>query len=167
MNESPCHYQRPFIDRNGVLFPCCFLSRKPEAAIGHISDVDIASKVENFSIECQCDHAKFRKKTSDDSMKVLYIQASLKCHGKCAVCYVKAPHKKENIEVNYEDAYRVVKVLNPACVCLEGGEIPIIPKAMLFAEKLKSDFDQTKLRLITNGNYGKAKSQKIAEFLMK
>lgn len=163
MIEVPCHYRRPFIDRNGVVFPCCFLNRTPQAAIGHISDEDIVSKMENYYIECSCSNVKFRQKIEIDVMETLYIQASLKCHGRCAVCYVEAPHKKEKIEVDYDDAFRFVKLFSPKVLCLEGGEIPIIPKAVEFAKKVKSELPEIKLRMITNGCYRPETSLALSE----
>lgn len=162
MSKNPCHYHRPFIDRNGVVFPCCFLNRNPQAAIGHIADSDIKSKMENYSIDCKCAYANFRPKNERDEMSTLYFQCSLKCHGQCAVCYVGAPHKKEDIEVDYDHALRFAKDMQPKIISLEGGEIPILPKAIEFAKKIKEDMPSTTLRLITNGCYNQRKAVTIA-----
>lgn len=163
MKPIPCHYRRPFVDRNGFLFPCCFLNRRPDMAIGHISDEDIVSKLENHSIDCECDNAVFRPKNDEDEMNVLYIQASLRCHGKCAVCYVSAPHKRESVEVDYGHALRLAKAIQPRGICLEGGEIPIIPKAVEFAKVLKEELPNSLLRLITNGSYPPKVAIKMAD----
>lgn len=158
MAEVPCHYRRPFVDRNGVIFPCCFLNRKPEAAIGHISDRDIISKMENYAIKCKCSYAEFRPKAEKEVMNTLYFQCSLKCHGSCAVCYVGAPHKREDIEINYDDALIFAEKLSPKTISLEGGEVPILPKAIEFAEKIKTHIPNSSLRLITNGCYNPRKA---------
>ncbi len=44
--ELPCHYIRPFIDRHGNLFPCCFKNADPGFIIGNVCEEDLLEKLE-------------------------------------------------------------------------------------------------------------------------
>ncbi|WP_285905920.1 hypothetical protein [Pseudodesulfovibrio pelocollis] len=153
MKEAPCHFVRPFLDRFGDLYPCCFVNMKPEFKIGSVDDEDLLDKMYSYDKACQCGFLKFRKWQKGDKLNLLNIQTSLSCHGKCAVCYVSAPLKKENIELDYEKAYNFLEKLNPNVLYYEGGEVPIQKKALEFVAQVKKGIAPQKLHLLTNGCY--------------
>lgn len=156
-----CHYIRPFLDRNGNCFPCCFKNSEDDFIIGNISDIDIAEKFEKFDIKCECGFGKFRKKQNNEHFTRIHIQTSLQCHGKCAVCYVGAPTRKETVEVDYDAAFNFLSQTKIKQIFLEGGEVPIQNNAMAFAQKIREEINPELLHLLTNGCYNEKTTEKI------
>lgn len=163
VNVIPCHYMRPFLDRHGDLYPCCFKNMEREYIIGNVSDENLIEKLENYSIDCQCGFHKFRAKNETDKHEKIHIQTSLQCHGKCAVCYVAAPLKHENIELHYDQAYAFLEKLAPRCIYIEGGEVPIQKNALAFVRKIKDNFSLDLLHLLTNGCYPAGMATQLAD----
>lgn len=157
-----CHYIRPFIDRKGNCYPCCFKNCEDSFIIGNISDPDLIEKFENFDINCECGFGKFRKKIENEHISRIHIQTSLLCHGKCAVCYVGAPTRKETIEIDYEAAFNFLSKTNMKQIFLEGGEVPIQKNAMIFAQKIREEINPELLHLLTNGCYNEKTAEKIS-----
>lgn len=88
-----CHFNQLYITHNGEVFPCCVVWMKPEMKIGHICDSNLFDSVRNFFSPCSCWEFKLRKGLADEKIDIdfLYIEVSLGCQGKCAMCGVNAP----------------------------------------------------------------------------
>lgn len=95
-------------------------------------------------------------------MGIFNIQTSLACHGGCAVCYVAAPLKKENVELDYDKAYDFFEKIRPSTILFEGGEVPIQKNAMLFVERVKNFLGPKSLHLLTNGCYSVQRARDLA-----
>lgn len=160
VREMACHYVRPFIDRYGDIYPCCFKNRDRRYVIGNVGEDDIVAKMESYDLTCCCDMYAFRKR-SDEGMAQLHVQTSLACNGKCAVCYVNAPLRKQAVEVDFDKVFAFIERLHPVVIQFEGGEIPVQKRSLRFIERVHAAFPDIHLKLLTNGCY----PQDMAEIL--
>jgi len=163
VREAPCHFTRPFLDRQGNLYPCCFVNAQPEFIIGNVRDDDLVEKLYAFDTKCQCGFHKFRKWKEGDKLGPLNIQTSLMCHGKCAVCYVSAPLKKETVELDYDKALEFLRKLKPTVLFMEGGEVPLQKRALQFVANIKKEINPQVLHLLTNGCYKPEMATRLAD----
>jgi pyruvate-formate lyase-activating enzyme len=153
--ERPCHARELFIRSDGGVYPCCLVWQRKHMRIGHIGDPDIMEKIARFQEYCCCDRSKLRPMHSSESLdyELLYIELSLVCQGKCALCCVNAPDCREKYDY-YPLLTKLINTLKPERIFVQGGEVLIQKESLEWIDGIRKLHPDIPIWLGTNGSVG-------------
>lgn len=147
----PCHFHEMFIHSDGYIHPCC-VTLRDDLIIGHINDVDIIEKINNFHAMCSCDSFILRRASRDDKKSYFFInvEMSLLCNAKCAQCSVDAPswHSKYDL---YSSLTKIIEQFRPMTIAVQGGELLIQKKSLQWTAQIRKCYPDMDIMLLTNG----------------
>lgn len=151
--KKPCHYNRLWIRPNGDLY-VCYRWSYPEMRIAHIDDDNILDAIKDFYHDCSCDKFSLRKGLPEENISIqeLVIEFALLCQGKCAYCCVDAPSWRGGEYLYFSPVTRIVDLLNPKGVLVQGGEVLIQKGVLKWVEEIKRTHPGIEICLVTNGN---------------
>ncbi len=151
--KKACHFEQLFISHKGDVFPCCQTFLRPEMKIGHINDANLLESIDKFYQNCSCEafHLIQSKPGDKKDYSNINIELSLACQGKCAMCCVDAPSWKGKYDY-YESLSKVIGVLKPKKILLQGGEVLVQKDSLNWVAEIKRKHSDIKIFLVTNGN---------------
>lgn len=151
--HRPCHFTRLFVTHRGDVFPCCLTWGSAEMKIGSIRDDDLLEKIKNFSQDCHCHNFDLRKGHCGETIDIeeINIELSLECQGQCALCCVNSPEWVGSFDL-YDPLMRLVALLKPRRILVQGGEVLIQEKSLQWLEALKRQYPLIEISCVTNGN---------------
>jgi Radical SAM superfamily len=147
----PCHLDAPFVTHDGYVYPCCRVWGNKALVIGHIDDAAIARKIISYKKRCWCSASKLVPAGGKASVEGLYIEVSLACQGKCAMCCVFAPEWHGSYAY-YESLEKLIAAVKPKTILVQGGEVLIQKKTLEWLFRVRRNFPSITLTLTTNGN---------------
>jgi len=146
------------INHKGEVYPCCYVAGNIDYRIGLVTDKDIIEKLLNYDIAngCNCYQYKFIKLSNTAVNKItvnkgLYLELSLLCNAKCAMCIVDAPYWDKKYDL-YDTIRAFIDLWMPDKLWVQGGEILIQKQTLQWLEQIKKDHQNVKINLLTNGN---------------
>lgn len=153
LKERACHFNELFITYTGEIFPCCLRRLDSKTRIAHINDDNLLNIIRGFYVDCHCQRFKLRKGLPGENITVqlINIELSLVCQGKCALCCVESPAWK-GIYDYYDSLTKVIDLLRPNEILVQGGEVLVQKKSLDWLEQIKDIYPTLNISLVTNGN---------------
>ncbi len=123
--------------------------------IGHLDEPGILEKIRRFSAACCCERYELAPAAPGETpaYNFLNIELSLVCQGTCAMCCVGAPDWHGRYDY-YDSLTRMVEQLRPREIMVQGGEVLIQKKSLMWIEQVLRDNEGVTFSLVTNGNVG-------------
>lgn len=166
----PCHISELFINHEGDIYPCCLVWGRKDMKIGNLNDNNIINKIEYFDGVCSCERFRLRKAfpTEIKKFEVFNIEFSSVCQANCAMCCQKSYANTDRYDSqNFEQLAKLIDILQPSRLSVQGGEILVQKKTIQWLEKMKEKYFDVKISLITNGNVGLDMIQKVEYLFQK
>jgi len=164
-----CHYEELFVRSDGKMFPCCLVNGGNDMVIADIRDAGVREKMRKFYHKCSCDCYVLKKANDADKapqIKLLNIEMSLLCQGKCAMCCVGSPDWRGEYHL-YDDLSRLIAKFRPAELRVQGGEVLIQQETLEWLSSVKTDYPLMNLSIVTNGNVDEKKTELALKFFDK
>lgn len=159
---TPCHYQELFIRHDGNIFPCCWTWKNEDRLIGNIRDSGWFDALGRFSMEaCSCKKCSYRNPRPGEAIRIrrLYIELSLNCNSRCAMCIAHAPEFNAEHGLvpckHFDQLADAIGQLNPEVIYFQGGEVLIQQEAVDFIKTIKQKKPSRKIYVLSNGNNAK------------
>lgn len=153
LSDRACHYKELFIRNDGMLLPCCLVSRRGGMEIAHINDNGLEVKLKGYFRQCTCETYRLISASDDDypNFELLNIETSLMCQGDCAMCCVQAPDWRGKYDL-YPSLTTFIARYRPKEIIIQGGEILVQKASIEWMESIKKEFPNIRRTIVTNAN---------------